>query len=143
MRTYQSWSCFLTLFTPPWIIHHFSLQHQLTLKILGKFPETCELAPHILPRGVTATTWKDLSEQMSSFQAKPHLENAHTEISTWHCRLRLQLRKTSSTTPSSSREPCTYIPAYLHLRQLRLIRMAHILLSPPSPPWSSPLLSIK
>lgn len=112
MRSHQGWLHFRTLFTPLWI-SHLSLQHQLTLKSLGKFPETCEPGPHILSEGVDITTWKGLPEQMSSFHTKPHLKNVHFEISPWRCHLHMLFRKASLTTPSSSGllHSCIYSPS--------------------------------
>lgn len=84
---------------------------------------------------------------MFSFQPKPHLENTHTEISTWHWCLPMWLRKTSLTTPSSSREPRTYIHG-LSLSNAAVTHQngSHCPFSPPptpQPPCFSPLTSAK
>lgn len=128
MRSHQGWSCFLTLFTPLWIIHHFSVA-PIDPEESGQVPRNLWARPTHFVRGSGYYNLERLAWANVLLPA---------EASPWKCSLRVLLGPVIGTCcserlarPHHQVQGCQAVitTALPHLMELLLSRITHILLS--------------
>lgn len=129
MRSHQVWSCFLTLFTPLWIIHHFS-EVPIDPEKSGQVPRNLRARPTHFVRGSGYYNLERLAWANILLPAN---------ASPWKCTLRVLLGPAICTCcserlarPHHQVQGChTIISTALPcLMELLLSRISHILLPP-------------